>query len=137
MCYIKRARQNSVLRDKISGLGIRFDDIREVFTKSSGPGGQNVNKNSTCVYLKHIPTGIEVKCAKERSQALNRQIAWSSLLDKIENARNKIIADERARMEKRRRQARRRSKAAQNRILEEKRRNAERKRCRKRVRDLE
>ncbi|MDD4183782.1 MAG: peptide chain release factor-like protein, partial [Candidatus Omnitrophica bacterium] len=55
--------------------GIREEDIVEKFIRASGPGGQFVNKTSSCVYLKHIPTGIEVKCQKERSQALNRYAA--------------------------------------------------------------
>ena len=66
-------------------LGIREQDIVESFIRSKGPGGQNVNKTSTCVYLKHIPTGIEVKCQKERMQVLNRYIARKILVSKIES----------------------------------------------------
>ena len=53
-------------------LGVAKNDIREIFARSSGPGGQNVNKVASCVILQHIPTGIQVKCQKERSQYLNR-----------------------------------------------------------------
>lgn len=64
-------------------LGIREEDIEETFTRSSGPGGQNVNKLATCVYLRHRPSGITVKVMRKRSQALNRFIARRSLAEKI------------------------------------------------------
>ena len=66
-------------------LGILEKDIEEKFVRSSGHGGQNVNKTSTCVYLKHVPTGIEVKCMKDRSQSINRFFARRELIKKIEN----------------------------------------------------
>ena len=65
-------------------LGIFEKDIDEKFVRSSGHGGQNVNKTSTCVYLKHVPTGIEVKCMKDRSQSINRFLARRELVKKIE-----------------------------------------------------
>jgi len=65
-------------------LGIFEKDIDEKFVRSSGHGGQNVNKTSTCVYLKHVPTGIEVKCMKDRSQSINRFLARRELLKRIE-----------------------------------------------------
>jgi protein subunit release factor B len=64
--------KENLLQEKMKTLNIREEDIRESFVRSQGRGGQNVNKTSTCVYLKHIPTGIEVKCQQARSQALNR-----------------------------------------------------------------
>ena len=68
----------------MEGLGIQESDIVERFIRSSGHGGQNVNKVSTCVYLKHLPTGIEVKCQQERYQAANRFFARRLLVQKIE-----------------------------------------------------
>jgi protein subunit release factor B len=72
------------LEEKMVSLGIKEDDIEEKFVRSQGKGGQKVNKTSSCVYLKHIPTGIEVKCMKERSQSLNRFLARRELVKKIE-----------------------------------------------------
>ena len=69
------------LREKMLRLGVREGDIIEKFVRSQGPGGQHVNKVSTCVFLRHIPTGIEVKCQQERSQAANRLIAKELLLE--------------------------------------------------------
>ena len=71
------------LRESMEALGVREEDIEEKFVRSSGSGGQKVNKTSTCVCLRHIPTGIEVKCMRERSQSLNRFLARRELVEKI------------------------------------------------------
>lgn len=76
--------KNKWLRERMDALGIHEKDFVEKFVRSSGKGGQKVNKTSTCVYLKHIPTGIEVKCMKERSQSINRFLARRELIEKIE-----------------------------------------------------
>jgi len=76
--------KNKWLREKMNALGIHEKDFVEKFVRSSGKGGQKVNKTSTCVYLKHIPTGIEVKCMKDRSQSINRFLARRELIEKIE-----------------------------------------------------
>jgi protein subunit release factor B len=115
------------LKERMSSLGIRQEDIVEGFVRSQGPGGQNVNKVSTCVYLKHLPTGIEVKYQKERSQALNRYAARQLLLKKIETLILGELSEERKRIAKIRRQKRRRSRRARLKILEAKRRQAEKK----------
>ena len=99
-------------------LGIREDDLVERFIRSRGHGGQNVNKVSTCVYLKHEPTGIEVKCQQERSQALNRFLARRILTEKIENMMLGKESREQQRIEKIRRQKRRRSRRAKEKVLE-------------------
>ncbi|UCD86111.1 MAG: peptide chain release factor-like protein [Deltaproteobacteria bacterium] len=102
-------------------LGISEKDIVEKFVRSSGKGGQKVNKASTCVYLKHLPTGIEVKCQRERYQALNRFLARRLLADKIERSILGKLKEEEQRIEKIRRQKRKRSKRAKAKILEGKR----------------
>ena len=110
-------KKEHALREKMARLGVRESDIVESFIRSSGPGGQNVNKVATAVYLKHIPTGIEVKCGKERSQALNRFLARRILVNKIEVMMLGRASEERRRIEKIRRQKRKRSKRAKEKML--------------------
>jgi protein subunit release factor B len=114
-------------------LGVREEEFRETFIRSSGPGGQKVNKTSSCVYLVHLPTGLSVKCQRERSQTLNRFLARRLLLDRIERIKTGIISAEKARIEKIRRQKRRRSRRAQEKILEAKHLQSEKKALRARV----
>ncbi len=111
-------------------LRLREEDIDEKFIRSSGKGGQKANKSSTCVYLKHRPTGIEVKCQKERSQALNRFLARRILMNKVEALRLGRLSEERKRIEKIRRQKRKRSRRAKEKMLKEKRRKGQEKRTR-------
>ncbi|MCX7634904.1 MAG: peptide chain release factor-like protein [Syntrophales bacterium] len=92
------------LLDRMVRLGVAEGDLRETFVRSSGPGGQNVNKVATCVQLVHLPTGLTVRCSRERSQALNRFLARRLLLDRIERMREGLAKAERMR---RARQARR------------------------------
>lgn len=76
--------KNRWLKERMETLKIREDDIIERFIRSSGRGGQKVNKSSSCVYLKHLPTGIEIKCMKDRSQSINRFLARRELIKRIE-----------------------------------------------------
>ena len=105
------------LKEKMARLGVRESDIVESFIRSSGPGGQNVNKVASAVYLKHIPTGIDVKCGRERSQALNRFLARRILVNKIETMMLGRASEERRRIDKIRRQKRKRSKRAKEKML--------------------
>ncbi len=126
---VSPAKENT-LKSKMYSLNIYEKDIEESFIRSGGKGGQKVNKASTCVYLKHIPTGIEVKCQKERSQALNRYHARAILAKKIEQLIKGKESEERNRIEKIRRQKRKRSRRAKEKILAEKRIVSEKKRLR-------
>lgn len=131
MTFGVSAKKEEALRKKMEHLGIREEDIVEKFIRSSGHGGQKVNTTSTCVYLRHMPTGIEVKCQKERYQSLNRYYARKILADKIET---KILAkesEEQKRIEKIRRQKRKRSKRAKMKILETKKKQSEKKAARR------
>ncbi len=133
MDYLKYGvtqKKEKALKDKMRKLSIREKDILEKFIRPGGHGGQNVNKTSTCVYLKHLPTGIEVKCQKERNQGLNRFIGRRILIEKIESAVLKKKSEKQKQIEKIRRQKRKRSKRAKEKILREKKLLSEKKRLR-------
>jgi len=95
--------KNRWLAARMAELGVREEDIEERFVRSSGAGGQHVNKTSTCVQLRHVPTGIEVKCMQERSQSLNRFLARRELLEKIAALKGEPTARDR-KLEKLRKQ---------------------------------
>ena len=105
---------------RMAALGVREAEIEESFVRSGGHGGQNVNKVSTCVMLVHRPTGVSVKCQATRQQGLNRFIARRLLLDKIEEQKNGFVAAQHAEIEKIRRQKRKRSRRAKNKMLADK-----------------
>lgn len=110
-------RKEEELYRKMKELGIREDDVVEKFVRSRGKGGQNVNKRATCVYLKHIPTGIEVKCQKERSQSLNRFLARRLLVEKIEELKLGRESEKWRRIEKIKKQKKKLAKRAKRKIL--------------------
>ena len=125
--------KEKALRERMGRLGIREEEFRETFVRSSGPGGQKVNKTSSCVFLVHPPTGLSVKCQQERSQTLNRFLARRLLVDRIERMRTGLVNAEKARIEKIRRQKRRRSRRAREKTLEAKHLQSEKKSLRSRV----
>jgi peptide chain release factor len=122
------------LAQRMAALGARESDIEESFVKSGGHGGQNVNKLATCVMLTHRPTGLQVKCQATRQQGLNRFIARRLLLDKIEKLQTGRVAAEEARIEKIRRQKRKRSRRAKERMLAGKSLHSDKKAARRAVR---
>lgn len=119
------------------GTSLSKDDVVESFVRSSGPGGQNVNKVATCVALYHKPTGIIVKCQKHRSQFLNRQQAWEMLRETLQQRQEQERLFHRAKQEKKRRQNRKRSLSAKERMLEEKKKNTFKKQNRKKLKSWE
>ena len=104
----------------MNALGITEDNLIEKFILGSGKGGQKINKTFSCVYLKHIPTGIEVKCQQERSRALNRFIARRLLCDKIEAVIYQKESKIQAEQAKIRKQKKRRSRKTKEKILQDK-----------------
>jgi len=121
------------LARRMTALGVREADIAETFVRSGGHGGQNVNKTSTCVMLLHRPTGLQVKCQATRQQGLNRFIARRLLLDKIEERQKGFVAARRDEIERIRRQKRKRSRRAKERMLADKSQHADKKAFRKKI----
>lgn len=118
--------------ERLAGLGVRLADVDERFVRGTGPGGQKINKTSSTVWLRHRPTGIEVRCQAERSQAANRETAWRELCDKLEaRARTATEAVVQAREADRRRN-RQKSRGQKVRMIESKKRRAKTKQARAR-----
>ena len=128
------AAKSTALAARMKDLGLFEADIAESFVRSSGKGGQNVNKVSTCVVLVHRPSGTTVKCQLERTQALNRHRAREMLADKVERRFLGERLAAAAEIAKARRQKRKRSRRAKEKMLGEKRARAQTKARRRPVR---
>ncbi|TAN36998.1 MAG: peptide chain release factor-like protein [Verrucomicrobia bacterium] len=121
------------LRARMERLGIREADLEERFVKGGGAGGQKVNKTSSCVWLRHRPSNLEVKCQWERSQALNRFLARRELCDQLEAKQRGVLSSRQQAVEKIRRQKRRRSRRQRAHVLADKRQHSEKKAARRSV----
>ncbi|HET6887438.1 MAG TPA: peptide chain release factor-like protein [Candidatus Udaeobacter sp.] len=119
--------------ERMQRLGIRGVDLEETFARSSGPGGQNVNKVATAVMLRHRPSGVSVTVQDSRSQAANRRLARERLLDAIESAREEQRVAEVGKRQKERRRKSPRPTALKRKILESKRKRGELKKQRAKV----
>jgi peptide chain release factor len=108
------------LGERLARLGVRDEDLDETFVHAGGKGGQNVNKVATCVVLVHHPTGVSVKCQRERTQGANRLVARQMLADKIEERQLGAASRRQQEAEKIRRQKRRRSRRSKQRMLSDK-----------------
>lgn len=121
------------LAARMERLGIREEDLEERFILGGGSGGQKVNKTSSCIHLLHTPSGIEIKCRRDRSQAMNRFHARRELCDRLEERIRGAKSAKRQAAEKIRRQKHRRSRRAKERMLKEKQKQSEKKERRKPV----
>lgn len=121
----------NALTARMEKLGLLPEDITEKFIRGSGSGGQKINKTASCVYLKHEPTGIEVKCQAERSRELNRYIARRELCERYQEIILGIKTARQNAREKVRRQKRRRSRRSKNRMLDDKSKQSDKKQMRK------
>jgi peptide chain release factor len=108
------------LAQRMQRCNIREEDLVEKFILGSGKGGQKINKTASCVYLKHLPTGFEIKCQRERSRELNRYIARRELCEKLETKVFNEQSEKKQKFEKIRRQKRRRSRRQKEKMLKEK-----------------
>jgi protein subunit release factor B len=121
------------LYERMAKLGIREEELSENFIRGSGSGGQKINKTSSCVQLRHAPSGIEIKCQASRLQGSNRFFARRDLCDKLEEKILGIKSGKRQEQEKLRRQKRRRSRRAKNKMLDDKNKHSEKKALRRAV----
>jgi peptide chain release factor len=120
------------LRARFVSLDVRPQDVEERFVRGAGAGGQKINKTSSTVWIRHRPTGLEVRCQRERSQATNRLLAWIELADKLEWARAQAINAVQSARELARRQKRQKSRAQKVRMIMAKKHRAQHKSQRRR-----
>lgn len=121
------------IQTQLDALGVLASDIEEKFVRGSGPGGQKINKTSSTVWLRHRPTGVEVRIQRERSQAANRELAWAELCEKLKARVRAAEAARRDQVEKARRRNRRKSPGQKARMVEAKRRRRSTKNLRGKV----
>jgi peptide chain release factor len=121
------------LRARFVSLGVRPEEVEERFIRGAGAGGQKINKTSSTVWLQHRPTGVEVRCQRERSQTVNRLLAWQELAEKLEWRRQSAANQAQAVRELARRQKRQKSYGQKVRMIETKKRRAKHKAARGRV----
>jgi protein subunit release factor B len=128
---VSETKEND-LHERMRKCGIFENDLIEDFVKGSGKGGQKINKTSMAVYLKHLPTGVEVRCQESRSQAMNRFLARRLLVEKLEERIFQKQSAKQQEHERIRRQKRKRTKKAKEKILSAKHHKSEKKSFRKR-----
>lgn len=123
--------KQAALDARLASIGIGEDDLLEKFILGSGSGGQKINKTSSCVYLKHLPTGIEIKCQANRSREMNRYHARKELCDRLDEIRLGKASAKQQEFEKIRRQKRQRSRRSKQRSVADKRQLSQKKNLRR------
>ena len=119
------------LERRLEALGVTEADLLEKFVRGSGSGGQKINKTNNCVFLKHLPSGVAIKCQTDRSREMNRFFARRELCDQLENIRDGKASAKTQAIEKLRRQKRRRSRRSKQQSTADKRRLSEKKSLRR------
>lgn len=132
MAHVVTAEKSLELAKRMASLEIEETDLIEKFVRGSGAGGQKINKTSNCVFLKHLPSGIAIKCQLDRSRELNRFLARRELCDQLEAVRNGQASAKTQAIEKLRRQKRPRSRRSKQRSVAEKRQQSSKKSLRRR-----
>lgn len=115
---------NDQIETRLNALGTSSAEVDERFVRGSGPGGQKINKSSSCVWLRHRPTGTEVRCQRERSQATNRELAWNELCAKLEERQRSAAAARQDEFQRGLRQKRTKTRRQKARMIESKRHRA-------------
>jgi len=123
------------LRARFVSLGVSPDDVEESFIRGTGAGGQKINKTSSTVRLRHRPTGLDVRCQRERNQSVNRLLAWTELADRLEQRQQAAAGAARSARELERRRNRPKSRGQKMRMLEAKKHRAKIKQTRGRSRE--
>ncbi len=123
--------KQAALEQRMASLGVTEADLREKFVRGSGAGGQKINKTSNCVFLKHLPSGVAIKCQMDRSREMNRFLARRELCDQLEAIRDGKVTAKTQAIEKMRRQKRRRSRRSKQRSIADKRQLSQKKSLRK------
>ena len=131
-----KKEKSEELQERLKRLQVREDDLIEKFILGSGKGGQKINKTSSCVYLKHIPSGFEIKCQRDRSRERNRYLARKELCERLEKQIEGKRSEKEQLIEKIRRQKRRRSRKSKEKMLANKKKTSQLKSLRKEVREF-
>jgi len=124
--------KKEALERRMASLGVFEEDLVEKFIRGTGSGGQKINKTSSCVFLQHPPTGIELKVQRERSREMNRFLAREELCQRLEEKEAQRTLARKSAREKKRRRNRRQGKRARARNVEKKRQHGQKKQQRKR-----
>lgn len=131
MSYTVTPEKQSALEARMAALGVTEEDLLEKFVRGTGAGGQKINKTSSCVFLKHLPSGVAIKCQMDRSREMNRFLARRELCDQLEAIKEGRTVAKTQAIEKLRRQNRKRSKRSKQRSVADKRKLSTKKNLRK------
>jgi protein subunit release factor B len=111
---------NKSIEVRLAALGVKAADVDERFIIGSGHGGQKLQKTSSCVWLRHRPSGVETRCQRERSQSANRELAWAELCAKLEERQRLVSARQTDERELVRRRSRQKSRGQKIRMIQSK-----------------